>query len=187
MHQSEDDDGDLDEGELEILREAGVIAGPSKVGHKRRSSRPQAKHIVFVENEQEGMYERSLLVRHMALYHAAQQYVTKRNNLQTSRPESRNNVGAIDLGWREPEKQKGRKKKDNVVGASDSTDVSEGREAAKVCFPYARLDIFIFSGNSGASNTSVKGAVRAVTSGPYVAICRTGVRNAEDDDGKGTL
>lgn len=56
VHQAEDDDTGLDEEELEILRDAGVVAGPSKVGRKRRSSRPQAKHIVFVENEEEGMH-----------------------------------------------------------------------------------------------------------------------------------
>lgn len=56
VHQAEDDDAGLDEEELEILREAGVIAGSSKVGRKGISSQPQAKHIVFVENEEEGMY-----------------------------------------------------------------------------------------------------------------------------------
>jgi U3 small nucleolar RNA-associated protein 11 len=56
VHQAEDDDAGLDEEELEILRDAGIIAGPSKVGGKRRSSQPQAKHIIFVENEEEGMY-----------------------------------------------------------------------------------------------------------------------------------
>ena len=55
MHQAEDDEASLDEEELEILREAGVIMGPSKAGSKRRSSQLQAKHIVFVENEEEGM------------------------------------------------------------------------------------------------------------------------------------
>lgn len=51
-----DDGAGLDEDELEILRDAGIIAGPSRVGRKRGSSRSQAKHIVFVENEEEGMY-----------------------------------------------------------------------------------------------------------------------------------
>ena len=55
MHQAEDDEASLDEEELEILREAGVITGPSKAESKRRSSQLQAKHIVFVENEEEGM------------------------------------------------------------------------------------------------------------------------------------
>ena len=67
MHQAEDDDAGLDEEELEILREAGVIEGPSKVGRKRGSSQPQAKHIIFVENEEEGMDDLYLLV-YMPLY-----------------------------------------------------------------------------------------------------------------------
>lgn len=115
VHQAEDDDASLDEEELEILREAGVITGPSKVGRKRRSSQPRAKHIVFVENEEE-----------------AQQYLTKQIDLPTSRSEGRDDIDAIDLGWRKPEKQKSQKKKKKPVGASDSTDWPEEREAAKV-------------------------------------------------------
>jgi hypothetical protein len=55
VQEDEDDDVGLGEEELEILRDAGVIAVPSKT-RKRRSSRTPAKHIVFVENEEEGMY-----------------------------------------------------------------------------------------------------------------------------------
>jgi hypothetical protein len=51
-HDADDDDTSLDEEEFEILVEAGIITVPSK----RRSSRPPAKHIVFVENEKEGMH-----------------------------------------------------------------------------------------------------------------------------------
>jgi U3 small nucleolar RNA-associated protein 11 len=144
VHQADDAAG-LDEEELEILREAGVIAGTSKVERKRRSSQPQAKHIVFVENEEEGMYRRSLLARVYALIPvAAQQYITKQIDLPSSRSERRGDVDAIDLGWRKPEKKKSQKKKKKAVGASDSADVSEEREAAKVSFPCARLSFFFF-------------------------------------------
>jgi U3 small nucleolar RNA-associated protein 11 len=143
VHQAEDDDAGLDEEELEILREAGVIAVPSKVGRKRGSSQPQAKHIIFVENEEEGMYERSLLARAFALILvAAQQYITKQTDLPTSRSESKDDVDAMDLGWRKPEKQKSRKKKKK---ASDGTDGSEEREAAKVSLPCALPSIFLYS------------------------------------------
>ncbi|KAI0285297.1 small-subunit processome [Russula aff. rugulosa BPL654] len=113
VHQAEDDEAGLDEEELEILREAGVITGPSKAGST--SSQLQAKHIVFVENEEE-----------------ARQYLTKQTNLPTSRSESSVDVDAINLGWRKPEKRKSQKKKKKAVGTSDSTDGSEEREAAKV-------------------------------------------------------
>jgi hypothetical protein len=109
VHESDDDDAGLDEDELEILKDAGIIARPSKT-RKRRSSRHQAKHVVFVENEEEGMH-----------------------------------------ALRSPE------------------------------------HFFVFSGTVGTSDTSVEGAICAVTSGPYVAIRRTGTRNAEADDGKGRL
>jgi hypothetical protein len=51
-----------------LIFSVGVIAGPSKVGRKRGSSQPQPKHIVFVENEEEGTYGRPLLARVYALY-----------------------------------------------------------------------------------------------------------------------
>lgn len=143
MHQAEDDDTGLDDEELEILREAGVIAEPSRVGRKRGSSQPQAKHIIFVENEEEGMFERYPLACVYALTQVtAQQYVTKQTNLPTSRSESRDDVDTVDLGWRKPEKQKSRKKKKKAAGVSDSTDGSEEREAAKVSHPCTLLSLF---------------------------------------------
>jgi len=79
------------------------------------------------------VYRLSLLTRVYALIPvAAQQYATKQTDIPTSRSKSRGDVDAIDLGWREPEKQKSRKKKNKAVGASDSTDGSEERGAAKV-------------------------------------------------------
>ena len=47
----EEDEEELDEAELDILREAGILpkAQPSK-----RRRRPAAKHIVFAEDEDEG-------------------------------------------------------------------------------------------------------------------------------------
>jgi U3 small nucleolar RNA-associated protein 11 len=143
VHQAEDDDAGLDEEELEVLREAGVIAGPSKVERKRGSSQPQAKHIIFVENEEEGMCGGSLLLRVYALIPvAAQQYLTKHTDLPTSRSESRDDVDAVDLGWRKPEKQKSRKNKKKAAGASNSTNGSEEREAAKVSLPCALPILF---------------------------------------------
>ena len=128
-----------------------------------------------------------LLGRTYALMlHAAQQYVTKQTDLPTSRPASRDDVGAIDLGWREPEKQKRRKKKDNAVGASNSADRSEERKAAKVRLPCALLDIFVFSGNAGTPDASLKGVICAAQPRSYVTLRRTGARDAEDADGQGT-
>ena len=66
----------LGEEELEILRDAGVIAVPSKT-RKRKSSRTPAKHIVFVENEEEGMYGRSTGIH--GLKHTP--YATQHDNL----------------------------------------------------------------------------------------------------------
>lgn len=44
---------DLDEKELDILRTAGVIAGSAQSKRKRRKS--SGKHMVFAEDEEQGM------------------------------------------------------------------------------------------------------------------------------------
>ena len=49
------EESNLDEEELEILREAGLIAGPSQ-GRKKSSSKGSAKHIIFAVNAEEGAY-----------------------------------------------------------------------------------------------------------------------------------
>jgi hypothetical protein len=68
-------------------------------------------------------------------WHAAQQYSTKSNDLSTSRPTSETIADPIDLGWREPEKVKKRKKKGIAIDATDSTDAEERSEATKVRLP----------------------------------------------------
>lgn len=177
VRDADDDDGEagLDEEELEILRNAGIIAGSSN-SRKPRSSRPSAKRIIFVENEEEGRHGQIYWFAHTLQCYAARQYVTKQNDTAASRLAREDTVGAIDLGWKEPENQKREKrkgKKDNAVDAADDTDASERREVAKVRPPFAPRDIIVFSRNTDPSDTSVKRTGRAFTSGSHVAIRRT--------------
>ncbi|KAH8099289.1 u3 small nucleolar RNA-associated protein 11 [Cristinia sonorae] len=44
---------DLDEEELEILHDAGIIARPSTTSRRSKSKRPAPKHIVFAESEEQ--------------------------------------------------------------------------------------------------------------------------------------
>ncbi|KAF8274105.1 small-subunit processome [Lactarius quietus] len=115
VHVSDDDDAGLDEDELEILKDAGIIATSSKA-RKRRFSRHRAKHVVFVENEEE-----------------ARQYATNENTYTVSLSHSESN-SAGDLGWHKPERKRKEKKKNTSAKALDSTDddaASERNEAAK--------------------------------------------------------
>jgi len=117
LHDSDDDDTGLEEDELEILKDAGIIVRPSKT-RKRRSSRHQAKHVVFVENEEE-----------------ARQYATNENThaVSLSRSESNDITSAIDLGWGKPEGKRRGRKKSTSAKAVDATDTaaSERSEVAK--------------------------------------------------------
>ncbi|KAI0308192.1 u3 small nucleolar RNA-associated protein 11 [Multifurca ochricompacta] len=117
--QTEDADTGLDKEELEILKGVGILAGPSNA-RKRRSSQPSAKHIVFVENEEE-----------------ARRYTTSRDTLMTPHSKNRDTVGvvgAVDLGWKEPERLKRGKKKevsDKTIDGTDKNTEFERREASK--------------------------------------------------------
>lgn len=46
---------DLDDEELDTLRKAGVIAGPSSSTKRTRKARPSPKHIVFADTDEQGM------------------------------------------------------------------------------------------------------------------------------------
>ncbi|KAI9460568.1 u3 small nucleolar RNA-associated protein 11 [Lactarius psammicola] len=116
VHESDDDDDTgLDEDELEILKDAGIIAKSSKT-RKRRTLRHPAKHVVFVESEEE-----------------ARQYATNENTqtVSLSRSENADITSAGDLGWQKPERKKRDKKKDTSTKAVDATDDAATSEAAK--------------------------------------------------------
>lgn len=54
MLNGEDDADELDEQELEALREAGVIA-PEPKRARRKSHSNKGKHVLFAEDAEEGM------------------------------------------------------------------------------------------------------------------------------------
>ena len=51
----DEDDEELGEEEMDVLREAGILPPVSK-SKRRRQNYTRAKHIVFAENEDEGVY-----------------------------------------------------------------------------------------------------------------------------------
>ena len=127
-----DDNGDtgLDEEELEILRDAGIIARSQKT-RKRRQPRHRARHVVFVENEGEGIYAGPhLLPWRTHSCAAARQYAANENpqtnSLSQTKSDKPTNTG--DLGWQQPKE----KKKDTAAKARDNTAASGRAEEAKV-------------------------------------------------------
>ncbi|EJD03662.1 u3 small nucleolar RNA-associated protein 11 [Fomitiporia mediterranea MF3/22] len=114
----EESDG-LDEEELDVLRQAGIIKAPKS---RRQTAKRSSKHIIFVENVDE-----------------AQRYV----NRQTSSSKARTDTlpkdtdeenDTVDLGWRDPVKSKRNRKGDSKMDIDEEEDtalVSERREAAK--------------------------------------------------------
>ena len=52
----EEEDDELDQDEINVLIEAGVIASSSSQIKKSGKKKAKAKHIVFVENEEQGLF-----------------------------------------------------------------------------------------------------------------------------------
>ena len=140
VHESDDghDDTGLDEGELEILKDAGIIGRSSKT-RKRRLSRHRGKHVVFVENEEEGMHGKFDWLARITSCAVARQYATNESvqAVSLSHSESNDITSAGDLGWQKLEEKKRERKKGTSTKSVDSTDAdaSERSEAAKVRIP----------------------------------------------------
>ena len=112
----DDDDGDddshgLDEDALEVLKEAGVIAGPSK----RRKTPRTPKHIIFAETEAEGALVLPITVQ--AVFNvipiARKQASTLKAKKHSSREEKQTaSPSIVDLGWRSSENKMGKRRKE---------------------------------------------------------------------------
>ncbi|KAI0801134.1 small-subunit processome [Fomes fomentarius] len=116
---SGDDGGsaDLDEEELQTLREAGILSPAPKKA--RRKSHGSTRHILFAEDAEEAR-------RHVATARGA-------SDLQGRAPMVVTPDVSLDLGWRAPEetKRKRRKSKSAVAIDGGALDDLSSREAAK--------------------------------------------------------
>ncbi|ETW87069.1 hypothetical protein HETIRDRAFT_41733 [Heterobasidion irregulare TC 32-1] len=113
---AEIEESNLDEEELEILREVGLIAGPSQ-GRKKSSSKGSAKHIIFAVNAEE-----------------AQQHATRnKRKLPSDNTAATTEMKVIDLGWRSTMQKKGKTKADTDadVEVGKASLINERREATE--------------------------------------------------------
>ncbi|KAL5494964.1 hypothetical protein ACEPAI_426 [Sanghuangporus weigelae] len=113
--QDNEEDG-LDEQELGVLRQAGIIKAPKS---SKRPSKRSSKHIIFVESEEE-----------------ARKYTNPiaGSNKQEIGPNPNEEEGGatLDLGWKEPrDVRRRRQRSSDVMEVDDSADASERRETAK--------------------------------------------------------
>ncbi|OSD03204.1 small-subunit processome [Trametes coccinea BRFM310] len=118
--EAEDDAEELDEQELEVLREAGVIPPESKKA-RRKSHSKKGKHVLFAESEEE-----------------ARRCASSARTASKSQEDDRMDVSqeqSVDLGWKVPEqsKRKRRKSKASAEGEETEMDVAsiETAEQAK--------------------------------------------------------
>ncbi|EIM92248.1 u3 small nucleolar RNA-associated protein 11 [Stereum hirsutum FP-91666 SS1] len=112
-----DDENVLDEDELEVLRDAGILAGPSGSG-SRKTRKNNTKHIVFVENEEE-----------------AQQYRAASKPISDETPMDISEDSLLDLGWKAPTQAKVATKSKKTTGGrngSAATVDNEGKKEATI-------------------------------------------------------
>ncbi|KAI9065863.1 small-subunit processome [Trametes sanguinea] len=107
--EAEDDADELDEQELEVLREAGVIPPESKKA-RRKSHSKKGKHVLFAETEEE-----------------ARQYASSvRNASKSQDEEDRMDVSqeqSVDLGWKVPEQSKRKRRKSKASAEEEETEM----------------------------------------------------------------
>ena len=126
LDQELDNTAELDEDELRILRNAGVISEPSNRKGKRRKHPP--KHIVFVENDEEGACRQPHSRQAAHICTSAQHYTVKKASDEANGSTSKPDSPVIDLGWKVSTKKK--LARPEVVPAAQSVDVEERREQA---------------------------------------------------------
>ncbi|KAI1788796.1 small-subunit processome [Ganoderma leucocontextum] len=111
---------ELDNHELEVLREAGVVPpAPRKARRKPRTSSKKGKHILFAEDEAE------------ARQHASASGET--SNSREDDPMAVEQAVEVDLGWKQPEETKRKRRKSKGVAEDGTLDDSllETTEAKK--------------------------------------------------------
>ncbi|KAI0639541.1 small-subunit processome [Trametes polyzona] len=110
----EEDDDELDEHELEVLREAGVIPPESKKS-RRKSRSNKGKHLLFAEDAEE-----------------ARQYAeSSRKTSESHDEDDRMDVSPesnVDLGWKVPEQSKRKRRKSKASAEEQET----AREEASI-------------------------------------------------------
>jgi hypothetical protein len=128
LDQELDNTAELDEDELRILRNAGVISEPSNRKGKRRKHPP--KHIVFVENDEEGACQQPHSRKAAHICTSAEHYTAKKAHDEANGSTSKPDSPVIDLGWKVSTKKK--PAKPEVAPATQSVDAKERREQAMV-------------------------------------------------------
>ncbi|KAL7285407.1 hypothetical protein ACG7TL_000503 [Trametes sanguinea] len=138
---AEDDAEELDEQELEVLREAGVIPPESKKA-RRKSHSKKGKHVLFAESEEE-----------------ASKSQDEDDRMDVSQEQS------VDLGWKAPEQSKRKRRKSKASAEEEETEMDvasiETAEQAKVgAFSGCKAELASDAGLAlGAPHKAIEGTL----------------------------
>jgi len=121
----------LDEREIETLKDAGVFSGPS-----RGSSRKQTpKHVVFVENDEQGSFYESVANCKRVVdapHHTARQYASKQKHLARgdNQETQEKQEEVLDLGWNTSDNRRLKKKRKPKPVSKTRDEVEEDSSEA---------------------------------------------------------
>ena len=177
--------GCVDEGELLVLEKSGVLASPKLKGKAKARSTNRPKHIVFVEEGEEGS---SCLVScrtHVGKLSRPGTYEGPSNSVPATETTPDDDGSDIDLGWKPEARQKRKKGKQKSQG-QDESDLQLLEEESKVwCIPRP------FDGLTDpkllrpeTSTAAGSGAFSSDGAGPTATVCRARAGDAEIVDGE---
>lgn len=116
-NESDDLDGGLDDTELQVLREAGVIP-PAVPKRRRRSSGViPRKHVVFAENDEQA--------RELAASSRKGAQSEQENKMDVAEDDS------LELGWKAPEEERKRRKGRGRAQRESDSDAALDKQAAE--------------------------------------------------------
>lgn len=160
-----DDEEELDEEELQVLRDAGIIADAST--SKRRKRRPNPKHIVFAEDEEQGMWATTATMGTImiSLCREGRQYTAP------SKPQTEHEAMDVvedepkDLGWKTREdtkRKKGKGRADQEEKAAAASEEQRQQEASVGNCLDGQLQDSTEMKIAGTANPYAQRAVRSV-------------------------
>ena len=127
--------GCVDEGELFVLEKSGVLASPKLKGKAKARSTNRPKHIVFVEEGEEGSFCLVSCRAHVGNLSRPDTYEGPSNPVPATETTPNDDGSDIDLGWKPEARQKRKKGKQKAQG-QDESDLQLLEEESKVwCIP----------------------------------------------------
>lgn len=131
----------LDDADLLILQEAGVIPAPSLRRKRKSGASQRGKHILFAESPEQGIYRFYWSSYCIFIRPVARQFASSSgSSLPSNEDMDTSEESPIELGWKLPETKKG-KKRQSTSSVDAPAKPEQDSEAATVCDQVDVIDV----------------------------------------------